>query len=294
MKTVSARTRSAQAQRGALRYEGCMTHRPGRGHGRHGDGPPFPSGFRPVRRRRPGWLVVSAGVTAVGLLMWFFVAVFVLAIADEMPVPVLLGVALLVAAKHRRRRRPLRLGAAGIAPLPHHPPPPPRPAPPRPEEVWARARERFARLRAEYAAHECDPMAVLRLPALSDVSVPSTGRFVEAFAEAQALETDAFPPESHATAFVTAVERADRSWRAACDAAERIRLSNLAPEERHAVERVIKLLTTARDSDNDAERLAAYARARTELARLDHAGVIHMPRTAQAALEVAGRGQLPA
>ena len=104
-------------------------------------------------------------------------------------------------------------------------------------------------------------MSVLRLPALSDVSVPSTGRFVEAFAEAQALETDAFPPETHATAFVAAVERAERGWRAARDAAE---------------------------------RLAAYARARSELARLDRAGVIHMPRTAQAALDVAGRGQLPA
>ena len=98
----------------------------------------------------------------------------------------------------------------------------------------------------------------------------------------------------HAAAFVAAVERAERAWRAARDAAERIRLSNLTPEERSAVERVIKLLTTARDSDNDAERLAAYARARNELARLDRAGVIHMPRTAQAALDVAGRGQLPA
>ena len=244
----------------------------------------------PVRRRHPGWLVVSAGATALGLLMWFFVAIFVLAIADEMPVPVVLGVALLIVAKHRRRRRRI----ASMAPVPHHPPPPPRPAPPRPEEVWARARDRFARLRSEYAAHECDPMEVLRLPALSDVSVPSTGRFVEAFAEAQALETDAFPPATHATAFVAAVDRAERAWRAARDAAERIRLSNLAPEERHAVERVIKLLTTARDSDNDAERLAAYARARSELARLDRAGVIHMPRTAQAALDVAGRGQLPA
>ena len=166
--------------------------------------------------------------------------------------------------------------------------------PPRPDAVWAHARQRFAALRGEYAAYECDPMAVLRLPALSDVTVPSTGRFVEAFAEAQALETDAFPPESHATVFVIAVERAERAWRAARDAAERIRLSNLTPEERSAVERVIKLLTTARDSDNDAERLAAYARARNELARLDRAGVIHMPRTAQAALDVAGRGQLPA
>ena len=90
------------------------------------------------------------------------------------------------------------------------------------------------------------------------------------------------------------MERAERSWRAARDAAERIRLSNLAPGERASVERVLKLLTTARDSDNDAERLAAYSRARAELAKLDRAGVIHMPRTAQAALEVAGRGQLPA
>jgi hypothetical protein len=211
-----------------------------------------------------------------------------------MPVPVFLGIALLFVTRHRRRRRRSRLGAAGIAPLPYRQPPPPRPVPVRPQAAWARAMERFAALRGEYAAYECDPMAVLRLPALSDVTVPSTGRFVEAFAEAQALETDAFPPVGHASTFVAAVERAERAWRAARDAAERIRLSNLAPEERNAVERVIKLLTTARDSDNDAERLTAYARARSELARLDRAGVIHMPRTAQAALEVAGRGQLPA
>jgi hypothetical protein len=239
-------------------------------------------------------MVTSAGVFAVGLLMWFFLAAVVLEVAEDMPVPVFVGIALLVASRHRKRRKRTRLGAAGIAPLPHRPPPPPRPVPVRPEAVWARAGERFRVLRGEYAAYECDPMAVLRLPALSDVRVPSTGRFVEAFAEAQALETDAFPPVGHASTFVAAVERAERAWRAARDAAERIRLSNLAPEERHAVERVIKLLTTARDSDNDAERLTAYARARSELARLDRAGVIHMPRTAQAALEVAGRGQLPA
>ena len=188
----------------------------------------------------------------------------------------------------------MRLGAVGIAPLPTIPRPRRARCPRVPTSSGRGRRERFVALRGEYAAYECDPMAVLRLPALSDVSVPSTGRFVEAFAEAQALETDVFPPETHATAFVTAVERAERAWRAARDAAERIRLSNLAPEERSAVERVIKLLTTARDSDNDAERLAAYARARSELARLDRAGVIHMPRTAQAALDVAGRGQLPA
>jgi hypothetical protein len=236
----------------------------------------------------PIWLMGSAMAMLTAVLLWFVMAAVVVAMVTETPGVLVVGVALFLLLRrgNRRRRRPL---AAGTAPLPRRPAPPPRP-----DLAWSQARTRFAGLRGEYAAHECDPMAVLRLPALSDVTVPSTARFVDAFAEAQALETDAFPPASHAAAFVHAVERAERAWRAAHDAAERIRLSNLAPAERGAVERVIKLLTTARDSDNDAERLAAYARARAELAKLDRAGVIHMPRTAQAVLEVAGRGQLPA
>jgi hypothetical protein len=188
-----------------------------------------------------------------------------------------------------RVSRSVRSGAAGIAPLPA------RPAAPRPDVSWARARSRFDQLCVEYAAYECDPISVLRLPALSDVTVPSTGRFVEALAEAQALQTDAIPgPDAHATGFVAAVERADRAWRAARAAAERIRLSGLSPTEHGTVERVIKLLTTARDSDNDAERLAAYSRTRSELAKLDRAGVVHVPRAAQAALDSAARGELPA
>ncbi|MCW0211855.1 MAG: hypothetical protein OJJ54_00685 [Pseudonocardia sp.] len=166
------------------------------------------------------------------------------------------------------------------------PPPPPRPA-------WDAARARFDALRIEYAAYECDAMEVLRLPALADVSVPSTGRFVEAFAEAQALDTDARPGDEHARKFVAAVDRAERAWQAARDAAERIRHSSLTPVERGSVERVLKLLTTARDSDSEAERLTAYAIARSELARLERTGVVHLPRTAVAALDEAARGALP-
>ena len=97
-----------------------------------------------------------------------------------------------------------------------------------------------------------------------------------------------------AAAFVSAVDRAERCWRAARDAAVRIRLSGLSPVERGTVERVIKLLTTARDSDSDPERLTAYAMARSELAKLDKAGVVHVPLPAQAALDEASRGALPA
>jgi hypothetical protein len=240
-------------------------------------------------RRSPAVLVLSGLVAVVAVAASLAVVIVVAAVLLRVTAPLFpLAVVLFITSRHHRRRRTLRR-SPGTAPLPARPP-----APPRPDLAWSRARSRFQAVKGEYAAHECDPMSVLRLPALSDVSVPSTARFVEAFAEAQALETEAFPPGGHAAAFVAAVERTERAWRAARDAAERIRLSHLSAAERGTVERVVKLLTTARDSDNEPERLAAYARARAELAKLDHAGVVHMPGTARAVLDAAARGQLPA
>jgi hypothetical protein len=213
-----------------------------------------------------------------------------------MPLAIVLGGVGMMMLLSRPRHRPLP------AQMPTQPgafmaparPMPVRPAPPRPDLVWANARSRFHALRDAYAAFECDTMEVLRLPALADVSVASTARFVDAFAEAQALETDTFPPVAHAERFGRAVDLAERTWQAACDAAERIRLTGLSAEERRAVERVVKLLTTARDSDSEPERLAAYALARAELIKLDAAGAVHVPRTARAALDDRARGQLPA
>jgi hypothetical protein len=248
------------------------------------------------RRRHPlarilmiiPFMFVVLLVSAVGTA-GFVLAQVAEALGDN-PAPIVVATALLALHLGRRRRVALRRGGApGTAPIPARPA-----ARKDPQAVWRRARERFHALRAEYAAFECDAMEVLRLPALADVTVPSTARFVDAFAEAQALETDAFPPADHATSFVSAVDRAERAWKAAREAADRIRLSGLSPVERSTVERVIKLLTTARDSDNDAERLAAYTRARSELSKLDRAGVIHVPRPAEAALEAAARGALPA
>jgi hypothetical protein len=158
---------------------------------------------------------------------------------------------------------------------------------------WRAARARFVQLRGEYAKFECDPLAVLRLPALTDVRVPSTGRFVDAFAEAQALDTDTEPPAEHRARYANAVDQAWRAWHAARDAAERIRLSGIPAEEHATVQRAIKLLTIARDSDHDAERIAAYAKARAELAKLDRRGTLRLPPAAAAALDTAARGQLP-
>jgi hypothetical protein len=159
---------------------------------------------------------------------------------------------------------------------------------------WSEVHRRFAGLRAEYAAHECDPLAVLRLPALTDVRTPSTARFVDAFAEAQALDTDQRPPPAHAAAYAAAVDRACRAWWAARDAADRIRLAGLSPDERSCVDRVVKLLTMAADTGHEAERLTAYARAREELVRLERTGAVTMPRPARVALDESLRGRLPA
>ncbi|GAA3103080.1 hypothetical protein GCM10010464_78030 [Pseudonocardia yunnanensis] len=232
--------------------------------------------------------VVAGGASALAMAMIFSVIMVGVAIVAS-SAPLLVAGALTFVAVHRSRRHAALRHRSASVPAP---PPPARPVR-RPDLEWGKVRNRFHALRSAYAAFECDPMEVLRLPALADVSVPSTARFVDAFAEAQALDTDRFPPASHAAAFEAAVDRAERAWQAAREAAQRIRLSGLSPAERATVERVIKLLTTARDSDSDPERLAAYSRARSELAKLDRAGVIHLPPTAGAALDAAARGALP-
>lgn len=213
------------------------------------------------------------------------------------------GAAVAIASSRRRHRgatarRDRMFAGRAAAPLarPHplgHQAPDPQRVRPSADPDWAATRARFDRLRSEYGQFECDPLAVLRLPALTDVSVPSTGRFVDAFAEAQALDTDAQPPAEHLERFVAAVDQAWRAWHAALDAAQRIRLAGIPAQERATVQRAIKLLTVARDSDHDAERAAAYSRARAELAKLDRSGTLRLPPAAAAALDAAARGQLP-
>lgn len=205
----------------------------------------------------------------------------------------LFGAGAVVVTRHLYRRHRRAAGWQQRAPMPgaRMAPPPARNAP---GPDWQAARARFAHLRSEYGQFECDPLAVLRLPALTDVTVPSTGRFVEAFAQAQALDTDTEPPLAHRVQFATAVDQACRAWQAARDAAQRIQLAGIPAHERATVARAIKLLTVAQDSTHDAERTAAYAKARAELAKLDRNGTLRLPPAAAAALDAAARSQLPA
>jgi hypothetical protein len=239
-------------------------------------------------RRRVGPLLVllcAAMLAGAGVVT---VAVFaMLAVLGQL---ILVGAGSVVVVRHLRRRHLRATGGEQPAPMPVASPA----ARAQQAPDWRATRARFAILRSEYGQFECDPLAVLRLPALTDVTVPSTGRFVDTFAEAQALDTETEPPAAHSARFAAAVDQAWRAWRAARDAAERIRLAGIPEQERATVARAIKLLTMARDSDHDAERTAAYAKARDELAKLDRSNTLHLPPAAAAALAAAARSQLPA
>lgn len=136
-------------------------------------------------------------------------------------------------------------------------------------ERWEEARKRYGRVAAEYGAYESDALSVLRLPALADPEVPSTGRFIDAFHEAMALHTDTFPPKEMAGEFVAATDTAVHAWDAAREAAEKLRASRFTAEERTLIGQGIKLLELARGGTTPAEQEAAFSAARQLLARLE-------------------------
>jgi hypothetical protein len=157
---------------------------------------------------------------------------------------------------------------------------------------WDAAVARYAETARAYAAYECDPMAVLHRPALADVGEAATARFVDAFAEATALVTEAYPGPQAAERFVAAAERAERAWTAAVDAADRVRAARFAPGERALLEQTLALLSLARSSPHEAERRSAYERARRRLADLERRTGWAVPRPAAELLATRARGRL--
>jgi hypothetical protein len=159
---------------------------------------------------------------------------------------------------------------------------------------WDDAVDRHRTTATTFAGFECDLDAVLRLPALADVEQPATARFVDAFAEANALRTDAFPGPEYARRFVEAVERAEHAWSAAVEAAERKRDTRFAPDERRLLARVRTLLDVAATSTFESERRAAYQQALRRLVELERRTGWRLPRPAALALEHRARGMLAA
>jgi hypothetical protein len=142
-----------------------------------------------------------------------------------------------------------------------------------------------------FAEVECDLSALLRLPALADVEQPATARFIDAFAEANALHSEQFPGPAYAQKFVEAAERAERAWAAAVEVAERKGDSRFAGERR-LVAQVTTLLEMAAASEFESERRTACQQAQRRLVELERATGWRLPRPAAAALEQRARGML--
>jgi hypothetical protein len=161
-------------------------------------------------------------------------------------------------------------------------------------ERWDNAVERQRATAQAYAEFECDLQALLRLPALADVEQPATARFVDAFAEANALRTEQFPGPAYAQRFAGAVERAEQAWRAAVDAAEHKRDARFAPSERRLIAKVQTLLEVAASSRYESERRTAYQQAQRRLAELARRTGWRLPRRAAEELDHRARGMLEA
>jgi hypothetical protein len=161
-------------------------------------------------------------------------------------------------------------------------------------EKWQAAVERYGRTAQAFGTFECDPVAVLARPALADVTLPATARFVDAFAAASALRTESYPGAVAAAEFARAAEAAERAWAAAVDAADRIRAARFAPGERALLDQTLKLLATAESTPHEAERHAAYRRALARLSELRRRTGWALPRPATHTLEYRARGVLTA
>jgi len=159
-------------------------------------------------------------------------------------------------------------------------------------ERWDDAVARHRATAQAFSDVECDLRALLRLPALADVGQPATARFIDAFAEANALRTEEFPGPEYAPRFVAAVERAEQAWAAAVEAAERKRDARFAPGERRLIAQVESLLEVAASSRYESERRTAYQQARRRLAELERRTGWRLPRPAANVLEQRSRGLL--
>jgi len=156
-------------------------------------------------------------------------------------------------------------------------------------EPWDDAVARHRATAQAFSDFECDLRALLRLPALADVEQPATARFIDAFAEANALRTEGFPGSEYAPRFVAAVERAEQAWAAAVEAAEHKRDARFAPGERRLIAQVESLLEVAASSRYESERRTAYQQARRRLAELERRTGWRLPRPAANVLEQRSR-----
>ncbi|WP_297493816.1 hypothetical protein [Pseudonocardia sp.] len=135
---------------------------------------------------------------------------------------------------------------------------------------------------------------MLARPALADVTLPATARFVDAFAAAIALRTENYPGRLGRGGVRPRCRRrgarlGGRGGRGGPDPGRALR-----PGERALLDQTLKLPATAESTPHEAERHAAYRRAPARLSELRRRTGWTLPRPATHALEYRARGVLTA
>lgn len=161
---------------------------------------------------------------------------------------------------------------------------------------WERSINGYNDVAVAYGQYESDPLKVLKMPALADPDVATTGQFIEAFYEATALRTDAFPGEKMAKQFIITSRTAANAWKFAQEAAERLRTSRFTSEENALIRQGIKLLQLAQQGATPAEQETALLTARQILIKLELSvssrGNWRLPRPARLNIESMTHSQI--
>ena len=155
-----------------------------------------------------------------------------------------------------------------------------------PDEIlWRRATQRHDAVLLSYAPYEVDPHMVMRYPAITDVSCPSTATFVEALGDASTLRTADYPfSTSLSRAYRDAVGTLEVAWSAAERYARNVELDLLQPEDRKRLLHARKLLAHAEGAASDAERATYFHQVKVLMDDLARRGAIVEPAQVRLAI----------
>lgn len=152
------------------------------------------------------------------------------------------------------------------------------------ELLWRRATQRHDAVLLAYAPYEVDPHRVMRYPAMTDVTCPSTAAFVETLSDTAALRTDDYPGGTLSAAYRDAVARLEVAWSTAERYARRVELALLDAADRKRLQQARKLLAHAESAATDAERATYYGQVKALMDDLARRGAIVAPPAVRQAI----------
>ncbi|MCH5642676.1 MULTISPECIES: hypothetical protein [unclassified Gordonia (in: high G+C Gram-positive bacteria)] len=163
------------------------------------------------------------------------------------------------------------------------------------ERLWEEATRRHDKVLSDYAAYELDPAALLRYPAITDVTVETTQNFHLALDDATALRTDRYPgSRSRADAYQQSVAALRRAW-IACEAyGKKVGSGYLEPGDQEDLDTALKLYRHAASSTTPAEQATYYGRVRDIVTSMADRGGLRPPEAAVEELKAVTRRAIEA